>query len=103
MNPAVRHGVAHGALNDIALIASTYNWWTRRNVPGFRPSGTNVLVSAVMLPSLMFSAYLGASMIYKYGIGVMRMGEGQRIREDMSKDRVTGRDGQTQFLERKNQ
>lgn len=103
MNPTVRHGLAHGALNDVALLASVYNWWTRRNVPGYTPSGLNVLLSMALLPSLMFSAYLGGAMVYKYGVGVMRMGEAVKIKKDMERDEVRKTEGQTQYLERKDQ
>lgn len=103
MNPTVRLGVAHGLLNDVALLTSVYNWWTRRNVPGYQPSGLNVVLSAAMLPSLMFSAYLGGSMVYKYGVGVMRMGEATRIKQDMGRDEIKRTEGQTQVLERKDQ
>lgn len=103
MNPTVRHGLAHGALNDIALLASVYNWWTRRNVPGYTPNGMNVLLSMAMLPSLMFSAYLGGAMVYKYGVGVMRMGEAVQIKKDMERDEIRKTEGQTQYLERKDQ
>ncbi|KAI9846374.1 MAG: hypothetical protein M1830_007454, partial [Pleopsidium flavum] len=67
------------------------------------PSGMNVILSALMLPSLMFSAYLGGAMVYKYGVGVMRMGEAARIKEDMSRDEIKRSEGQTQILERKGQ
>jgi len=103
MNPTVRHGLAHGALNDVALLASVYNWWTRRNVPGYTPSGMNVLLSMALLPSLMFSAYLGGAMVYKYGVGVMRMGEAVKIKKDMERDEVRKTEGQMQYLERKDQ
>ena len=103
MNPTVRVGVAHGLLNDIALAASAFNWWTRRNRPGLEPSGLNVLLSAAMLPALMFSAYLGGSMVYKYGVGVQRMGEGAKVKEDMQRDEIKRMEGQTQIMERKGQ
>lgn len=103
MSPTVRLGLAHGILNYIAILTSVYNWWTRRNVVGYQPGGLNVALSAAMLPSLMFSACWGGTMVYKYGVGVMRTGEAARIKEDMGKDEVKRSEGQTQILERKDQ
>lgn len=88
MNPKVRHGIAHGLLNEVALVVSLFNWWTRRDVPGFAPGTANILLSALTLPGVMFSAYLGGAMVYKYGVGVMRMGEAKRIKKDMERDEV---------------
>lgn len=63
-------GAVHALLNDIALIGTMYNWWTRSQQIGFTPSTTNVLVSAgLALPVTMYSAYLGGSLVYEYGMG----------------------------------
>lgn len=42
-------------------------------------------------------------MVYKYGVGVMRMGEAVKIKKDMERDEVRKTEGQTQYLERKDQ
>lgn len=73
MNPKARHGIAHGLLNNAALGISLYNWWTRRKRPDYLPKRANIVLSAIALPGLAFSAYLGGALIYKYGVGVMRM------------------------------
>lgn len=66
-------GAVHALLNDIALIGTIYNWWTRSQQIGFTPSTTNVLVSAgLALPITMYSAYLGGSLVYEYGMGFSR-------------------------------
>jgi|SRR5690242_10399739 len=66
-------GAVHALLNDIALIGTIYNWWTRSQQIGFTPSTTNVLVSAgLALPVTMYSAYLGGSLVYEYGMGFSR-------------------------------
>ncbi|KAJ4989707.1 hypothetical protein SVAN01_04737 [Stagonosporopsis vannaccii] len=63
-------GAVHALLNDIALVGTIYNWWTRSQQIGFTPSTTNVLVSAgLALPITMYSAYLGGSLVYEYGMG----------------------------------
>ncbi|KAL6703661.1 hypothetical protein ACN47E_009435 [Coniothyrium glycines] len=69
-SPKARTGVAHALLNDLTTAAAAYNWWSRRNVPGFVPSGGNVFLSAVAaLPVTLWSAYLGGSLVYVYGMG----------------------------------
>lgn len=63
-------GAVHALLNDVALFATIYNWWTRSQQIGFTPSTTNVLISsALALPVTMYSAYLGGSLVYEYGMG----------------------------------
>ncbi|KAJ4381715.1 hypothetical protein N0V86_003079 [Didymella sp. IMI 355093] len=63
-------GAVHALLNDIALFATIYNWWTRSQQIGFTPSTSNVLISsALALPVTMYSAYLGGSLVYEYGMG----------------------------------
>ncbi|KZM28143.1 uncharacterized protein EKO05_0005828 [Ascochyta rabiei] len=66
-------GAVHALINDIALFATIYNWWTRSQQVGFAPSSTNVFVSsALALPLTMYSAYLGGSLVYEYGMGFTR-------------------------------
>jgi uncharacterized membrane protein len=66
-------GALHALINDVALFATIYNWWTRSQQVGFTPSGTNVFVSsALALPMTMYSAYLGGSLVYEYGMGFTR-------------------------------
>ncbi|KAJ4408359.1 hypothetical protein N0V91_003363 [Didymella pomorum] len=63
-------GAMHALLNDVALFATIYNWWTRSQQIGFTPNTTNVLISsALALPVTMYSAYLGGSLVYEYGMG----------------------------------
>ena len=102
-NPTVREGLIHGGLNVGALVVSLYNWYTRRRVPGFEPSNTNILLSGMTLPLMMYSAYLGGSLVYKYGVAVQRQGEAAQIKEDMKKDEFKGYEGQTMVKERKDQ
>jgi hypothetical protein len=64
-------GVAHAAMNDVVAAALAYNWWTRRNVPGFTPSPLNLVLSGlVALPMVMYSAKLGGDLVYTYGMGI---------------------------------
>ncbi|KAH8730805.1 hypothetical protein GQ44DRAFT_672703 [Phaeosphaeriaceae sp. PMI808] len=63
-------GVAHALINDIAAFGTLYNWWSRRDMPGFTPSAGNILISTVLaLPAVLFSAYLGGSLVYVHGMG----------------------------------
>ena len=82
MHPKLKIGFAHAILNDIAIFAAGYNWWTRRNAPMYVPDNVNVLLSAGCLPLLLLSAYLGGSLIYEYGVGVQRQGSAKRIKEE---------------------
>lgn len=102
-NPTVREGLIHGALNVGALMVSLYNWYTRRNVRAFEPSTTNIVLSGLTLPTMMFSAYLGGSLVYKYGVGVQRQGQAAQIKADMGRDEFKRYEGQTMVKERKDQ
>jgi hypothetical protein len=62
--------VLHALINDVAAIGQLYNWWTRRNAPGFTPDTTNILVSVLLaMPATLYAASLGGAMVYQYGIG----------------------------------
>ncbi|KAF1831963.1 hypothetical protein BDW02DRAFT_571537 [Decorospora gaudefroyi] len=63
-------GVLHAMVNDVTVVGAAWNWWTRRDAPGFMPSNLNVVVSSlVALPATLFAAYLGGSLVYNYGMG----------------------------------
>jgi uncharacterized membrane protein len=63
-------GITHALIMDLASVATAYNWWTRRNTPGFTPDATNVLISAALaMPLTLYSASLGGAMVYNYGVG----------------------------------
>lgn len=38
------------------------------------------------LPLFVYSAYLGGSLVYEYGVGIMRQGEGAEIKEKQEKE-----------------
>ncbi|KAF2812366.1 uncharacterized protein BDZ99DRAFT_569055 [Mytilinidion resinicola] len=64
-------GIAHAALNDLVVFGNVYNAWTRRTATDYRPEPLNTVISgAVALPMVCLSAYLGANLVYKYGMGV---------------------------------
>lgn len=64
-------GVLHALMSDVCILTAAYNWWTRRQTPGFVPSGTNILLSAVVaLPVTIWAASLGGSLVFVYGMGL---------------------------------
>lgn len=70
MRAKVKVAFAHAALNDLVFVASLYSWYTRRDDKLNVPSGLNMLISCVMFPVLMFSANLGGTLTYNYGVGL---------------------------------
>jgi len=76
--PKLKIGFLHAALNDFAIVGSGYNWWTRRAVIGNAPADINIVLSAVLMFSVFFSAYLGGQMVYKYGVGVQKQSEAKK-------------------------
>lgn len=81
MHPKMKIAFLHAALNDVAVFGSGYNWWTRSTAAGYAPTDVNVLLSVAMLIAISASGYLGGVMVYEYGVGVTRQGEGKRLKE----------------------
>jgi uncharacterized membrane protein len=90
-NPKIKTTVLHALLNDVAVVGAFYNYWTRSTTEGYLPSATNVLISSVMLGGVMYSAYLGGSLVYKHGVGVQRQGEGKEIKEKTMSEKKEGK------------
>jgi len=80
-NPKIKVTLIHAALNDLALAGAIYNWWTRRDVQGFLPSGLNTVISSIMLGTVAYSAFLGGGLVYTHGVGVQRMGKGKEEKD----------------------
>lgn len=85
-NQKVKVMLIHALLNDVAVAGAIFNWWSRSKVEGYMISGANALVSGVILGGVIFSAYLGGSLVYKHGVGVQRQGEGKEIKEKTLKE-----------------
>ena len=83
LDPTVRTTLIHAGLNDVAVLGAAYNWLTKRGVEGYVVSGGNVLVSALTMGGVMYSAYLGGALVYERGVGVQRMGVGKAQRQKM--------------------
>jgi uncharacterized membrane protein len=101
INPRVKLGIAHALLNDVTLVVAVWNWYSRRSVPGYAPSALNVILSTAMIPTLLFSAFLGGSMVYKYGVGVQRMGEAADIKADEAQMETKRIEGHSIVVEKK--
>ncbi|GAA5986052.1 hypothetical protein JCM11641_005539 [Rhodosporidiobolus odoratus] len=78
--------LTHATLNDIVLGVAAYNWWVRRQSSSLTLPNFNALLSAVAVPLFFYSAYLGASLVYEYGVGVQRQGEAAEIKEKQEKE-----------------
>lgn len=70
IRPKMKVVAAHAIFNDFVLLGSAYSWWLRRDSPGFAPTGVNLAISAVMLPILLYSANLGGTLTYNFGVGL---------------------------------
>lgn len=101
LNQKLRTTLTHAGLNDVAVAVSAYAWWTRRHVHDHMPTGFSLLLSALTLPGLFYSAYLGGSLVYEHGVGVMRQGSGKQIKQRGEKEELKHVQGQTQIKERK--
>ena len=70
MRPKFQTALTHAALNDVALLTGAYSWYMRRQSVDLLPSDMNLLISAVLLPILLFSASLGGKLVFNYGVGI---------------------------------
>ncbi|GAA6007408.1 hypothetical protein JCM10207_006331 [Rhodosporidiobolus poonsookiae] len=78
--------LTHATLNDIVVGIAGYNWWIRRQSGDLILPTTNALLSAAALPLFFYSAYLGASLVYEYGVGTKRQGEAHEVKEREEKE-----------------
>ncbi|GAA6055919.1 hypothetical protein JCM3770_002360 [Rhodotorula araucariae] len=78
--------LTHATLNDIVLGIAAYNWWVRRQSSQLILPQTNALLSAAAIPLFLYSAYLGGSLVYEYGVGVQRQGEAAEIKAKAEKE-----------------
>jgi len=85
LDPVVKVTLIHAGLNDLAIAGAAYNWLSRRGRTGFAVETSNCLISAVILGGVMYSAFLGGSLIYAHGVGVQRQGKGKEEKEKATK------------------
>jgi uncharacterized membrane protein len=55
--------------------------WVRRKSATLALPQFNAGLSAVAIPIFLYSAYLGGSLVYEYGVGVQRQGHAKEIKE----------------------
>ncbi|PMD42924.1 hypothetical protein L207DRAFT_563741 [Hyaloscypha variabilis F] len=79
--PKVKTAFIHGGLNDLVIAGAVYNWLQERNVPDFKPAGHQIVMSAVFLAVQGYAAYLGGDLIYAHGVGVQRMGQAAKKKQ----------------------
>jgi len=85
LDPVVKTTLIHAGLNDVAVVGAAYNWLSRRGRTGFTLDTGNFLVSATILMGVIYSAYLGGTLIYSHGVGVQRQGKGAQEKEKATK------------------
>ncbi|GAA5909041.1 hypothetical protein JCM6882_004976, partial [Rhodosporidiobolus microsporus] len=60
--------------------------WIRRQSSQLTLPYLNSVLAALALPLFFYSAYLGGSLVYEYGVGVQRQGEGKEVKEREEKE-----------------
>jgi len=72
MVPKIKATITHALLNDVVFLINLYSWWIRRGAEniGSVPNGTNMIISAALLPSLLAAAKIGGSLTYNHGVGL---------------------------------
>jgi hypothetical protein len=78
LKPKFTLTLCHAALSDIALAATTYSWYIRRDQVGFLPTDLNLAISATVLPVLMFGLKLGGALVFEHGMGVNLAKKGKK-------------------------
>ncbi|KAK6335358.1 hypothetical protein TWF696_002138 [Orbilia brochopaga] len=63
----------HAALNDLVIIVSAISWYGRYKENGLvaeaAPRGMDYVTSALIIPTLFYTASLGGDLVYKHGMG----------------------------------
>ncbi|KND00649.1 uncharacterized protein SPPG_03774 [Spizellomyces punctatus DAOM BR117] len=70
----------HAGLNISAVAIALFNFLTKRQTVDFAPYKFNIFLSGVGLTGVLYSVYLGGTLVYKHGVGVRRMGEGKKAK-----------------------
>jgi len=81
IHPKIIYALIHASVNDMGLAAAGYNWWTRRSTALNLPTDTNILASAVGMTFLFAAGYIGAGLVYGYGVGVSNASENRLLKE----------------------
>ena len=75
MVPRIKATITHAIVNDLVFVVNLYSWYLRKDKAGAVnagkvPSNTNVLLSAILLPSLLSAAKIGGTLVYNHGVGL---------------------------------
>ena len=75
MVPRIKATITHAVVNDLVFVIGLYSWYIRKDKEGAInigkiPSNTNIAISAVLLPFLMFAAKIGGTLTYNHGVGL---------------------------------
>jgi len=75
MVPRIKATITHAIINDLVFVANLYSWYLRKDKEGALnvgkiPTQTNIIISALLLPSLITSAKIGGTLVFNHGIGL---------------------------------
>jgi len=75
MVPRIKATITHALVNDVVFVANLYSWYLRKDKAGAVnlgkvPTETNLIISAVLLPFLLFSAKIGGTLVFNHGVGL---------------------------------
>jgi len=75
MVPRIKATITHAIINDLVFVVGLYSWYLRKDKEGAinlgkTPSQTNVIISAVLFPTLLLSASIGGTLTYNHGVGL---------------------------------
>ncbi|KAK9900223.1 hypothetical protein P389DRAFT_187284 [Cystobasidium minutum MCA 4210] len=71
--------ITHATLNDAVFGLAAYNFYKQATLPNFALPAGAAWMSAAVMPLFFYSAYLGGKLVYEYGVGVQRQGQGPEI------------------------
>ncbi|KAG4413265.1 hypothetical protein IFR04_013616 [Cadophora malorum] len=88
-NPVIKTTLIHAGLNDLVIFGAVYNMLSRWGNEAYMPTGSNTLVSFLMLGGVGYAAFLGGGLVYTHGVGVQRMGKGKEEKDaEVAKEKV---------------
>lgn len=81
VRPKMKIALLHAGMNDVGWALALYSWYVRRGAGGLglekvgggvpaAPAMVNVVIAALSLPALAYSASLGGVLVYNYGVGL---------------------------------
>jgi len=75
MVPRIKATIVHALINDLVFVVGLYSWYIRKDKAGAVnlgkvPTDLNLILSAVSLPVLLFSAKIGGHLVFNHGVGL---------------------------------